>query len=1371
MKLRIPRDFFDNPTPPRLFLCTTNGKRIGELPAYDTSLNASWNKYSELRFSIDRQYTDVITGETVVNPLFEKAEGLRKVEAENMAMFIIQDPDTIYADKDSKTLSCFSSEHETSVKYLENFRINTGEDDSVEVAYLEGIYGIGYSVSEDDRFELAPLDDPNAPLEESNFDSFESYYIKDYTDNDSYTYQQKEIMDASVYRNYNRSTVEWTLYKKKYSNVRFYWPTKQELSLLHLIFEKIPGWSIGHVDASLWRKERKFDKDRISVYDFLMNEVSNTFKCVVAWDTLAQTVNFYEEAEDGITEDNTIQREFDTDIYITRENLANEINISYSSDDIKTKLRVSGSDDLSIRDVNLGRNYLINLDFYHDDEWMEEDLKEAYSDYLKAVETNSPLYSKAVSGRAAAYNHWNDIMNAVPADGNVVLIGDPFKKLYCIYTPIDTAYYNEAIDNPNNETSLNELYSIDDYTDENKINKSNLNNNDAFIVQGYQFEYQDGSFVYVGNVLERRQKELIKQLNMYHVNDDVNGNKADNILLRLKDKESNTVTLRIYALPRQIVYGELPNANINYYKQNGDFYVPIKNITDTLFYQYSREGDLYTNSENYVIRYETSNQSTGFTTKGDIDLSYWIRGEIVADAPNYIHELDLTDYMVSYIGAMGAYFVLTKDERDPANIEDYGVMMLREKQETYTALFKTQTEEMYSQEKYQCTISDEMPTDSIPEGARWLNSKSNPLELHIYENGKWVPTTATTNDIHNYENYQRYADNYNKLLAVQQVLKRKEDEAEYYSDGYAVPDMYVDVNEFNEDGYNPEGKTLTEVLNQAAINHFPKYIYELVADYKGSTTYYVAENGAMSIASPQPTATDFGLGKYYIRKEPVISQLAIDTDMPLFTFSSSEYVNEYTQVSTYQGEEVTYYVEIDGVITQLAESLKEEDFVPDKYYILSKDYTFVVYLKNNIPYVAFASSVGAYQAKMDYYSKLTNFEKFFTPDQWSRLSPLIREDEFIDSNFLLTGYESEEERMEICRELMENASKELKTLSQPSLEFSMNMANILALPEFDSLTSQFELGNFIRIELRPDSIKRSRLLGVSLEFDDLNSLSCQFGNLVTTQDQIDLHAELMQQAVQAGKQVAASASNWQRAVDKSNSLEEEIANGLQNAALEVGRASGQAISWDQYGFKCRKLVDGTTDQYLDEQIAIINNKIVFTNDGWKTSKAALGEFEVDINEDGVNEKMYGLLADAVVSGYISGSTIKGGNLLIGDGEKNYFKVDENGDVSIYQAGKEKYASQSAVQAIDDAYRYQVILLYDKSTIFGQPGQECTLTCKVYDLDKDITSNLPAGTEFTWLRNGTVYKTTIEPTLTVTNSDIDGNSIFSCSVTFDETKIG
>lgn len=1251
MKLFIPKDMFDNPTLPNIYLCTTNKKIIGQLPAYDVSGTFKWNTYSELQLSLDRQYTDILTGQTVMNPLFDRAEGLRKIYVENIGYFVIQDPDSNYADKDTKTLSCFSSEYETGTKYLENFRINTGDVDSAEVIAM----GESYTI------------DTPYIITHGDFDPYECYYIKNYTDNDSYVYQQVEIKDANEYKTYDGSTVAKTLYIKKYPNVRFYWPTRKELSLLHLVFAKIPGWTIkeGGVDATLWRKERKFDEDRISVYDFLMNEVSEKFKCVVEWDTITNEVSFYEEAEDGITEDNTVQTRWDTDVYISRDNLANEINIKYSTDDIKTKLKVSGADSLDIREVNLGKNHIINLDYYHNFEWMEQDLYEQYKHYKEAVATYSPKYEEAVQGWVAAYNKWNDLMNAVPAEGNVVLVGDEFKKLYCVYTPI----YEEGADQATINAAIDTAVSA-----------------------------------------------LTEKLKIYRVNEDVDANKTDNILLRLNNADGDTATIRIY--------------------NNGTELSP-----------------------EYLIKTIIVNAASGLESASNSafepTLRQWVTGATTVDNNGAGGMSDLKGFKVNYIGTMGAYFVLAKDETVETNIEDYGVNLLREKQKTYTTIFQTQTEAMYSQEKYQCTASNNPPSEPVPENTRWFDTDSNPPTLYrrtgepasasFEERWQSITTDANPADL---ENYQRYIDNYKKLQTVQKVLLKKEREAEYCLDGYIVPNRRIVLGDYDpaDDFRRPNGQTLMSDMQLAAAAHFG------------------------------------------VQPDTIIPRaiVPLNTDLPAYYFIEPELATMYYEPATgeFNKYEVYHIKTLEGY---KKEDINEENY--DSYDGYTESTTLyvargricAVYLKGTTPYVAYEESRGAYQALMDWMSNQTDFDKFFPNDLGIRISPFVREDEFSDDSYLLTGYESEEERMEIGRELMQAASKELESLCQPSLEFSMTMANILALPEFRTLTSQFQLGNFVRVHIRDGYVKRARLLEVQLKFDDLSDFSCNFGNLITTKSEIDKHADLLAQAVTAGKQVATSAGNWQRAVDKSSRLEEEIAAGLQNTAIQVGRASGQAISWDEHGFYCRKLQDGSNDTYMDEQIAIINNKIVFTNDGWKTSKAALGEFEVDIDGKGNNKKMYGLLADAVVSGFIRGSTIEGGSLKIGGqtGDNGTFIVNEDGSVQILGPNSENlYASATLSKAL----KYQTELVYENSTIFSKPNSECVITCKVYQQNEDtgeyeeITSQLEDKATFSWVRNPSPWTPQAAKPypafnqIRIVNADIEKNAQFSCQVQFDTDNI-
>ena len=1197
MYLQINKDYFDNPIPPRIFLCTTGKKIIGELPAYERSLIGKWGAYSELTFSIDRQYTDILTGEAKVNPLFDKAEGLRGVLLENIGYFIIQDPDAQYSDKDSKTITAFSSEYATGTKYLENFRINTGDVDSVEVTYLSNQYGENYTI-----------DTPYTEALEGQYSAFEKYYIKSYTDNDSYTYEQQQIIDAKAYAVYfgDGSNAGITLYTKKYPNVQFYNEDRPELSLLHCIFKIIPDWKIGHVDTNLITLERTFDEDRIAVYDFLMNEVQDAFSCIVVWDTLTNTVNFYEEVEDGITDNNEVATQWDTDIYISRDNLANEINISYSTDDIKTRLRVTGgTEDLDIRDINLGNNYIMNLDYYHNLDWMEQDLYDAYQKYLDAVKEYGPQYLEAAKNRIAAHNRWSDLMNAVPAEGGVVLVGDNFEKLYCTYEPYDTAYVSSTL-NPSEGDTLDEIYVDDKY-----IAPVEALDGDIFVIQGYQYEYvastdEDGNdtsyYKCLGSAVDNNLSAFIKKLNQYHINEDVEGNQTDNVLLKLTNTNADTVTIRIYDPHKTIgTYDE----NAQYYTKRTDtIYDEVTGVTAENFSTYT---DLYTN--NYMVQVIIVRASSGLADQPmQYPLSQWVNGDLTAVYMGLTDDENKPAYTVSSIGTIGAYFCLAKSETSPEVLEDYGIYLLKEKHNTYTKVFQTQTEAMFSNQNYQCVVQDEEPKGNIANGVRWLDTNSSPVVLKQYDASKekWITISeeVSEEDRGNYENYQRYLDNYEKLIAVQEVLVRKETEAEYLLEGYAVENRSIDIDnyEVGEDGVlRYKGQTLEGDMQRAAAAHF------------GVSTSNII-------------------------------RISMDEDFPLFTFK-------------YSGED------------------------------------YIVYLSGTTPYVAHVSSQAVYQAQMNRFHQLTTLENYFTPNQWARLSPFIREDEYTNSNIILTSYESEEERLSICQELLKDADKELKTLCQPSLEFSMTMANILALPEFAPLVSQFQLGNFIRVNIRNGYTKRARLLEVQLNFDDLSDFSCTFGNLITTKSEIDKHAELMSQAVQAGKTVAKSSSNWQKAVETSNKLAEDIEGGLQNAILEIGAATGQDIQISSNGIWGRKrkdtgsiiqeIADSTTstfstdtistpetiyvtntqstvDVWEDEQFRIINNKFAFTHDNWKTSKSVFGKYIVD------GEERWGILAEAITAGLVESCTIEGGVIKIGrQSDGTYaFEVAADGTVTM-----------------------------------------------------------------------------------------------------------
>ncbi len=1323
MKLFIDRDFFNSPKPPVVYLCDTAKSIIGELPASNRSGNFKWNTYSEISFDVPRLYVDMLTGETKVHPLYDKVEAPRNVLLENYAYFTLQDIDDTSSDNDIKNVTAFSLEYATSNKYLTNFHINTGEIDSKEVLFNESQYGVDYNIDKDSFYKLASGD----------FDPYESYYQQVYTDIDSYTYEQVQIDDAEEYaelvkaNNIPDSQPHEKLYMKKFPNVQFYNnnPSKRGLSLLHLIFENIPDWQIGNVDQSLWRKERKFSEDRISVYDFLMNNVAETFGCTFVWDSLTGLVHVYEEVEDDEIENEASTR-FETDVFISKDNLASECKVSYSSDNIKTKLVVTGSDNLDIREVNLGRNEIMDLSFYHTLDWMKQDLFEAYDDYLEELQeaqtgldvngnpsSKYPIsYPDAMNGWVSANNRWSDLMNEVPAEGNVVLVGDEFKKLYCTFSPINTAYCKITIGSGTQYVETNNLYLDEAYTKP----IPTPTDTDMYVVQGALLVYSATEKKFkVDTGWDAKKFALIKKLNQYHVDEDTNANKQDNILLKLKNSASDVATIRIYD---KRVEATSYDERLQYYTKdkNGKYSetnIVFKDATDfnAKKTEFAKDDTTIWANDYYVHSIVVKASSGVSEAPDEYPIVDWIKSTLTAE------KMDLNGYKITYIGTMGAYFVLAKDETIPDNLQDYGVRLLEEKHKTYTTIFQTQTEAMFSQEKAQCIVQDEQPEGDYKDGTRWLDTNSNPVVLKEYNGTAWVTVSASVPQTEqaDYENYQRYIDNYNKLVAVQSMLSKKEREAEYCLNGYGVPERVLDLS---------DGSSLEENMHRAALKHFntPLAIYSTLTELQ-------------KISPSDPSKDVYAVGddlymwdvdnKQWTNSEHTVARMSMNTAYPLYTFTTS--------------------------------------FDPD--------HTFAVYLKGTTPYVSYASSQGVYQMIMEYIRDKTEMNKFFTVDQWIRLSPFIKEDEFNDSNFLLTGYESEEERIKICKELMEAADKELKTLCKPSLEFSMTMANILALPEFEPLFDQFQLGNFIKVGIRDEYVKRSRLLEVNMNFDDLSDFSCTFGNLVTTKSEIDKHAELLSQAVSAGKQVAKSSGAWHKSVDKTNKLEQEISNGLQDMALAIGGASGQAISWDSTGMHFRKYKDGSTTEFEPEEMAIINNAMVATNDSWRTSKTSFGKYTIN------GEERWGPIAEYVTADIIEGKFISGGSIEIGEGDTK-FVVNADGSVEIKSGGTDYV---NAMKEIDDAYRYQIVLTYDKSTIFSDIKDDCTITCSVYDYNVNITQKfIDNGAKFSWIRTSysgqgdatwnEAHKNQTTNTLKITTEDIVRNSTFSCNVEIDETVL-
>lgn len=284
--------------------------------------------------------------------------------------------------------------------------------------------------------------------------------------------------------------------------------------------------------------------------------------------------------------------------------------------------------------------------------------------------------------------------------------------------------------------------------------------------------------------------------------------------------------------------------------------------------------------------------------------------------------------------------------------------------------------------------------------------------------------------------------------------------------------------------------------------------------------------------------------------------------------------------------------------------------------------------------------------------------KNFTPENLDRLSLFLREDEYSDDCFYVSEIDTDLDKINTQKELLVAGQKELKKISQPKLSFSASMKNIYAMPEFAPILNQFSLGNFVKVKMRDNFIKKARLLEVQLNFSDLSNFSCTFGDLLSAKDQGDIHADLLAQAVSAGKAVASGSSYWQKGYDVATAIDERIRNGLIDATTSIkSNSAGQSVSWDNYGIHLRKVVDGVLDNH---EGWITNNKFLYSDDNFQTTKSVFGNYTID------GEEYWGILAGCVRAGLVEGSSIVGGQIRIGEQEDGSyaFMVDKDGTVTM-----------------------------------------------------------------------------------------------------------
>ena len=194
-------------------------------------------------------------------------------------------------------------------------------------------------------------------------------------------------------------------YAKEY--ITFCNDRNHELSLMHLVLDRVPGWSVGYIDPAIKNEKYSFEADNTNAYAFLNTTVANVVKCVFYFDTINRTVSAY--AKENIGKD--------TNIFIGWRNALNMLKMSPQADTMYNALTIQGDEELDITRVNYGRSQIYNLGYYLTTNYFPQETIDKVKAWQKWQIDNHAKYIENGKKSAEYQAKIDEINYRVPNDG------------------------------------------------------------------------------------------------------------------------------------------------------------------------------------------------------------------------------------------------------------------------------------------------------------------------------------------------------------------------------------------------------------------------------------------------------------------------------------------------------------------------------------------------------------------------------------------------------------------------------------------------------------------------------------------------------------------------------------------------------------------------------------------------------------------------------------------------------------------------------------------------------------------------------------------------------------------------------------------
>ena len=1002
-----------------------------------------------------------------------------------------------------------------------------------------------------------------------------------------------------------------------------FWTSSTDLediktTILYRVLEKVPAYSIKHVDPTLVNLQRVFKISDKSVYDWLVNECATEFNCLVKFDSTDRSISFYDlyttcpichtrglfndscthiiTAEDikkyghngtlngkyeGDVCGNTDLNYYgdDTTILVSTENLTNEIKFDTDIDSIKNSFRlVAGDDDMTAAIVNInptGSQYIYNFS--------PESIKDMPDILVDSIKAYNKLYDEY------RYTHEFQITNKI------------LKKYSYDYK--DYTSWNNRI-NDYNIIEYNDI-TYNDLVNKYKVSYKAAREDELLplpgIIKGYtgimQYLYQCYDFY---SYLE---SSMMPKVEIGQTSAAIEAAKLT------RSKMGGTVSITRYTQSTSI--STINSALINYAKIFIKIGFVSIEIDPTSTYTAGTESGIW--QGRFIIKDNSLDDDDTEKTAYSANLRF----EINDDYETFIKQKIKKKIAKDLEENEDFTNLLMLDELSTFqnNIRLYSMNRLRSFKDSLEAVLGIMQEAniALNPDDQKSSIKKEMyGTFYKPFLMKFkmceeeMNLRANELRIIArYTNDTMVSGVLyellmIKNQVH-------------KALDLKAFLDKQSKEYNQNHYGYekATPKMTsntqpsgtVSASHYHNDNYMPFYAFNENIANDpytwATTQSLPQWIcykFDEPVCIKKLITYHRNERNIRAVSN--------------------------------FIFQGSNNGNTWKTIGECEISEKTAHYKA------------EFDFEKNK-----KKYLYYrLYVTDNFNN---STGTGCGFAEIEMYKPKYIYDDV---DLYKLLTTYIRQDTYNNSNYISTGLNNED-LFQMAQMFYDAATEELLKSSTYQHSISANLYNLLTLDEFKPIVNSFELGNWIRV-MTDDQLYRLRLISYSVNFDDPTSLNTEFSDVTMTGVGYNDLQSLLNQAGTMATSFPSVTKQAELGKLANTNINKWVEKGLDSTKTRIMNNDTEEIEITNVGITAKTFND-ITGEYDPQQLRITHNVLAFTDDNWETVKTAVGRFLLtyyephvsSINE--IEKEYYGIVAEAVLAGWVVGSTIIGSNIIGG----------------------------------------------------------------------------------------------------------------------------